>query len=172
MIDSLFDRLRVSAASARSTVLLAVGSVVLALVLCSPHDARAQRAPGEVGIGGQVGNPSGLSLKIYQRGFPSYDILAAWDLDNFFFLNAHMLQERHLGNNERVHFFFGPGAFLGIDDRPADEDDDVVVGISGQFGLSVIVERFEIYARVTPRLSLVPGTDGDVGGGLGLRYYF
>ena len=172
MINPLLDRSRAPSAPALSTMLVVVGSMVLTLALFSPQDAHAQRAPGDVGIGGQVGNPSGLSLKIYQSGFPSYDFLAAWDLDNFFFLNAHMLQEQHLGNSENVHFFYGPGAFLGLDDRPDDESDDTVVGISAQFGINVIVDRFEIYARVTPRLSLAPNTDGDVGGGLGLRYYF
>jgi hypothetical protein len=38
--------------------------------------------------------------------------------------------------------------------------------------LNVIIERFEIYAQITPRISVVPDTEGDVGGGVGLRYYF
>jgi hypothetical protein len=47
-----------------------------------------------------------------------------------------------------------------------------VVGISGTIGISIMVEQFQIFASVTPRLSLIPGTDGDVGAGVGVRYYF
>lgn len=134
--------------------------------------AQAQRAPGDVGIGGQIGNPSGVTLKVYRERFPSYDFLAAWDLDDFFFLNAHLLYEEHLGNSQNVHFFFGPGGFLGVNDRPADREDDAVIGLSGRVGLNVIVERFEIYGQVTPRISVVPDTEGNVGGGVGIRFYF
>lgn len=151
---------------------LLAASIALVLVsgLGSAESAYAQRAPGDVGIGGQIGNPSGVTLKVYRPNFPSYDILAAWDLDDFFFVNVHGLYERHLGNTERVHFFFGPGGFLGVDERPG--DDEVIAGLSGRVGLNVIIERFEIYGQVTPRISVVPDTEGDIGGGLGIRYYF
>lgn len=132
--------------------------------------AHAQRAPGDVGIGGQIGNPSGLSLKVYRPGFPSYDILAAWDLDRFYFINVHGLYEHHVGNSERVHVFFGPGGFVGVDDRVG--DDEVDVGLSGRLGLNVLAGPFEIYVQATPRLEVVPDTEGDIGGGIGLRYYF
>jgi hypothetical protein len=47
-----------------------------------------------------------------------------------------------------------------------------VIGISGQFGLNFFVEQFEVFLQLTPRLHVLPATDGDVGGGVGLRYYF
>ncbi len=149
----------------RSTAL-----VLLAAFMCVTESATAQRSPGNVGIGLQVGDPSGVTLQFYDPGM-SWDFLAAWDVDDFFFLNVHGLFARHLGQRQNLHFFYGPGGFVGFRDRPGD-DDDVVVGISGTFGLGVLIERFEIYARVTPRLSVIPGTDGDVGAGLGVRYFF
>ena len=149
------------------------GAPVLALLLAlSCSSALAQRAPGSIGLGGQVGEPSGITLKFYNPRGLSYDFLAAWDLDDFFFLNVHGLYERHLNTTQDVHFFFGPGGFIGIQDRPRDEDDEVIAGISGTFGLGFLIEQFEIYGQLTPRLAVVPETEGDIGGGLGVRFYF
>ena len=134
-------------------------------------DAQAQRQPGAIGIGGQIGQPSGITLMVYNPSAMSYDFLAAWDTDDFFFLNAHGLFERHLGNRGQLHFFYGPGAFIGFRDRD-EGDDDTVAGLSGRVGLGLLIDRFEIYGQVTPRLALTPGTEGDVGGGLGFRFYF
>lgn len=146
---------------------------VVALFLTA-GPAHAQRVPGAAGLGGQVGDPSGVSLKIYNPNALSYDFLAAWDLNDFFFMNVHGLYERplELENTSGLEYFFGPGAFVGIQERPAGED-DVVFGISGRIGVNIPLEdRFEFYVQFTPRINLVPDTDGDLGGGLGVRYYF
>jgi hypothetical protein len=133
----------------------------------------AQRVAGDVGIGFQAGQPTGLSIKIYNPGSLSPEILAAWDLDDFFFLNLTGHLEHHLNNAQTVHFFYGPGAFIGIRDRNNEfGDDDVVVGISGSAGFNVVINKLEIFIQGTPRLSLIERTEFDMGGGLGMRYYF
>jgi hypothetical protein len=158
--------------TSRLLSLLVLGLVLSAAV--SP--AQAQRTSGAVGLGGQVGEPSGLSLKFYNEAAPSYDFLAAWSLvDDNFFLNAHALWNYDVqaeNVNEDLEWFVGPGGFLSIvDDRPG--DDEVEIGISGTVGLNFVVDRrFEFFAQVTPRIAVVPETEGDVGGGLGFRYYF
>lgn len=151
--------------------------LVLGLVLSATlSPVQAQRTSGSVGLGGQVGEPSGLSLKFYNEAAPSYDFLAAWSLvDDNFFLNAHALWNYDVqaeNVNEDLEWFVGPGGFLSIvDDRPG--DDEVEIGISGTVGLNFVVDRrFEFFAQVTPRIAVVPETEGDVGGGLGFRYYF
>ena len=142
--------------------------ILLALIL-SMGEAAAQRVPGNVGIGFQIGDPSGVSLQIY-RPEPSWDFLAAWDFDDYFLLSVHALYERPLGDGREFFLFYGPGGFIAFRDRP--RDDDVVLGISGTIGIGYLIEEFEIFGRITPRLSLVPGTDGEVGGGIGARFYF
>lgn len=135
--------------------------------------AGTARAQGSIGLGGQLGDPSGLTLKLYNPGRVSYDFLVAWDLDDFLFLNVHGLYERRIDTTEGdFRFFYGPGGFIGFLDRPAGQDDDVVLGISGTFGLGFYIEQFEIFGQLTPRLALIPDTDGDLGGGLGVRFYF
>ena len=157
-----------SARAGRRTLTAALLIISAFLLLDQP--ASAQRAPGDIGLGLEIGEPSGITLFVYSPPGPSWDFLAAWDIDDFFFLNLHAVFERHLGARNDLHFFFGPGGFIGVRDRG--DDDDVVIGISGTFGLGFLIERFEIYGRVTPRLSVVPDTDGDVGAGVGFRYFF
>lgn len=134
---------------------------------CTAH---AQNPAGSLGIGGQLGEPSGLTVKLYQESGLAYEILAAWDLDDFFFMNGHALYERPLADTP-LRYYLGPGVLLGIRERD-DEESDFVIGISGEFGLNFFVERYEVFLHLTPRLGIIPDTDGDVGGGIGLRYYF
>lgn len=129
-----------------------------------------QRGAGDVGIGVHVGQPTGLSLKVYNPG-TSVDFLAAWDLDDFFFLNIHAIYDTPLNDAHTVHFYYGPGGYIGIHDRSGDAEDDVELGVSGNFGLDFMLDRFEIFVQATPRLSLVKTTEFDIGGGVGFRVY-
>lgn len=151
----------------RAGGILSVLLVTLAVAL--PDEADAQYRRGNVGLGGQIGEPSGLTLKVYQRPGFAYDFLAAWDLEDFFFLNVHGLYERPLQDSP-LRYYFGPGVLLGIQDR--EDDDEVTAGISFALGLNFFIEQFEVYLQVTPRLEVIPETKGDFGGGVGLRFYF
>lgn len=162
-------------ASLRSTRSLLV--LALALGIGLVPTAQAQRTSGAAGLGGQVGDPSGVSLKFYNAGAPSYDFLAAWSsINDFFFLNAHAVFEEPIDAenvDQPLEWFIGPGAFLGTFENNGPFSGDVVVGISGTVGLQVVLaEHFELYLQATPRFALVPETEGELGGGLGLRYYF
>lgn len=147
---------------------------VLVLLLGSLSLLSAQRSAGAVGVGAQFGQPTGLSLKVYNPTGMSTDILAAWDLDDFFFLNVHGLIERRLGSSRTVHYFVGPGVFAGIRNTGTDRisNNNFAAGISGNIGLNVIVGSMEIFGQITPRLELIDETSGSVGGGLGIRFYF
>jgi len=147
-------------------------TLVAAFTLWHAPAATAQSTPGSLGIGGQIGSPSGVTLKIDNPGSLSYDFLAAWDLGDFFFLNAHGLSEERLRvENQRMGLFYGPGGYIGF--RESDgRDDDVVLGISVTAGLNIFAGQFEFYAQLTPRLDVIPSTSGRFGGGVGVRYYF
>lgn len=142
-----------------------------------PATVRAQVGAGSWGIGAHFGEPTGLTLKTYtgsptQFGgsFNAYEMLFGWDFDDYLFVNVHAIREGRLGTSP-LNYYLGPGLFLGFQDRGRN-DDRVEFGISGQFGINYFVEQFEIFAQLTPRLRLVESTDGDMGGGIGIRYYF
>lgn len=135
--------------------------------------AYGQRTSGAVGLGGQIGEPTGVTLKFFNEDSPSYDFLAAWDLEEFFFLNAHALFENDIETenlDQDLEWFVGPGGFIGFFDRPGSE---AGVGISGTIGMNLVFDRrVELYGQLTPRLGLIPDTDGTFGGGAGVRFYF
>lgn len=143
--------------------------------------AQAQRTPGALGFGAQAGTPTGVTLKFYNGGAPSYDFLGAWDLRGSFFLfNAHAQLNSPINAENiekgKLEWFIGPGVFIGVFGDEPDDDDfgqgEAAFGPSGRVGLSyAFAKYFEVFAQVTPRVSLVPATDVDVGGGIGLRIY-
>lgn len=132
----------------------------------------------KVGVGFQVGDPTGLNLHFRNTKPMRLDILFAWDFSdddrNFFFVNVHGLWFKRIGGSEPFNFFYGPGAFIGVRDRnrKGNGDNDTVLGASGNFGINYEFTRVDIFLQLTPRLSLVPGTDLDMGGGLGVRFFF
>lgn len=156
--------------------LLAVLVIALAVGIAAPS-AHAQRTSGAAGLGGQVGDPSGLTLKVYNANSASYEVLAAWSsINDFFFLNGHALFETPISaeNVEQpLDWFIGPGAFIGTFESGGPFAGEVALGISGTVGIEmVLADHFELYIRATPRFAFAPETRGDLGGGLGLRYYF
>ncbi len=147
--------------------------LVLALFFSTIGNQYAQRPSPSVGIGFQAGNPTGLSLQFYKAHGITTDILFAYHFDNFFFLNVHGLWNTHLDSGEHFHLYYGPGAFVGIRTyKPEAIHDDVAAGLSANFGLNLVVSRVEFFGQVTPRLEVTPATDLDIGGGVGLRFFF
>lgn len=151
--------------------LLAALALSIGLLGGMAEHACAQPTPGiRLGLGGQLGEPSGLSLKFYQQPGLAWDFLLAFDLnDDFVFLNVHRVWERPIQTTP-LRYYYGFGGFIGLREHP--DDEEAVFGVSFTIGLNYFIERFEIFANLTPRLAIVPGTDGELGGGLGLRYYF
>ena len=143
--------------------------IIFVLSLFAAAPALSQDTGGDVAVGAQLGTPSGVTLK-FQNPDLSYEFLAAWDTGDFFFVNLHGLLQRPLDTEVPLYLFYGPGAYIGLQDQAGESD--FVVGISGTVGLSYYFEQFEVYLRLTPRLDLLPDTGGDIGGGLGGRYYF
>jgi hypothetical protein len=136
--------------------------------LVLPPQAQAQPNSGSVGIGLQLGQPSGLSLGVYKPSGMALDVLAAWNLNDFLYLNAHGLFST--GDASPFRLFYGPGVYVGLYER-GNAEDQIAAGLSATGGVSIFIGSFEIYGRVTPRLLLISQTDVAIGGGLGLRLY-
>ncbi|MBO6574493.1 MAG: hypothetical protein JJ896_03680 [Rhodothermales bacterium] len=142
-------------------------SFALGLIFLLSVGSTEVKAQSTTWIGGELGDPSGLVLRPDYDGRGSLEFLAAWDLDEFFFLNVHRMIETPIEPNRPLYFMFGPGAFVGFEDNG---DDEAILGISGRFGVGYGGRDYRIYLSVTPRLSLTPDTDGQVGGGLGVLF--
>ena len=143
--------------------------LLLALGLAAPN-AHAQR--GTFGIGGQLGDPTGLALK-FKSGARAFDLAAGWDLDNYLFVQGHLLlrEARLQGSASDFNYFYGPGLFLGVRDGNNNRDSNTAFGVSFNVGLAYYTGQIEIFGQLTPRLRLIDNTDFDFGGGLGIRFY-
>lgn len=139
--------------------------VVCILLTVLHHTAQAQERRGNVGLGVQFGDPSGLSLRLYQNTDWAYDLLAAWDFNRFFFFSVHGVYERPLEDSP-LHYYVGPGVVIRSDQG------DAVLGLSVTLGTNFFIEPFEVFLQVAPRMDLFPRTNVGLGAGLGLRYYF
>ncbi len=152
-----------------STSKLAYGLLLMGCLFITPQVIWAQGKPGQFAIGLQVGEPSGLSIASQRSQKLTLDFLAAWDLDQFFYLNVHGLYRESLANDPKVDLFFGPGGFVGFFED--NSEFDLRIGISGTVGVSFLFDPIELYLRVTPRLQVIDETDADIGGGLGVRWW-
>lgn len=131
-------------------------------------------AVAQTGIGGQIGDPTGITLK-FGVGYGAIDLAAGWDLGDHFSAQGHyLLGENRLPTPEAdLRFFYGPGAYLKVRNNDGNDDGDADAGFSFNVGLGLYPTReIEIFGQITPRLQLIDETDFDFGGAIGLRYYF
>lgn len=148
--------------------------VLILAVFAGTTQPAAAQGGSLVGLGGQIGTPAGITLKLRNPTAISVDFMAAWDSEDFFFLNVHGLFEKHVGEHQNVHVFYGPGAYVGSRDigPRRNPEHETVVGMSATVGLGYLLEQFELFGQVTPRFDLTPATDSELGIGAGVRYYF
>ena len=142
---------------------LALAALLLALGPLAP-EARAQ-----FGIGGQIGDPTGVSLA-FGSGSGAVLLAAGWDLgdDSELSLEGHyVLRAQRIQGEADLALFYGPGVFI-----RTREDRDPAAGVSFGLGLSLAATRdVEIYGLISPRLQLIDETDFELGGGVGVRLY-
>jgi len=146
--------------------MLALGIVEL---LAGVGTAGAQRTRGTFTIGPQVGQPAGLTGKLYRSSRTAYAGLLTTDGDDFARLSLHRLRERPLPDS-LLHLYLGPGLLVGgrqLDDAPV-----LQVGASVQVGLNFYAERFEVFVLTTPTVRFLPDVTPTLGGSVGLRYTF
>lgn len=123
----------------------------------------------QVGFGGLVGDPTGLTVKFgVGRGAIAVDL----DLTNTVYGQLHYLlrEQRVSGSSADVRFMVGPGIRIGEPEEG--RSDEVPIALSALLGLNWYADRqFEIFGQLTPRLFVTPDVEGGVGAAFGLRFY-
>lgn len=126
------------------------------------------------GLGVSIGEPTGVSLKIWTKTTTAIQGGLAWSLsgDNDLHLQGDFVRH-HFGlikvSKGRLPLYYGLGARLRSREN---RDDDV--GIRVPVGLVYLFAdvSFDIFVEVVPILDLVPDTDFDLNAALGARYFF
>ncbi len=126
----------------------------------------------EFGLGIILGEPTGISGKLWTSATTAVDGAIAWSFGNqdALHLHADYLMHRfdliHVDQG-RMAVHFGLGARLKF-------DDDDSFGIRFPIGLTYLVANspLDIFLEVVPLLDIVPDTDFNPNAAIGVRYFF
>lgn len=122
------------------------------------------------GIGVILGEPTGLSAKLYTGSSNAFDFAAAWSFKG----NGHLLlQADYVWHSSLTRASSGElMLYYGIGGRVIFQDDPrfgarIPVGLDYQFTSAPI----DIFLELVPILDLAPSTNFNLGGGIGVRFW-
>ncbi len=128
---------------------------------------------GDIGLGIILGEPTGLSAKMWTGKTTAFDAGAAWSFvssgtffqihGDFLFHNFDLFKVE----TGKMALYYGFGGRVKFADLTI-VSVRVPIGISYQFEKTAI----ELFLEVVPMLDLVPATEVGISGGAGFRYYF
>lgn len=177
--------------------LLCVTSIFMVFALLSSSAAQASRhsraAPypdstGQVGLGVMLGDPTGLSGKVWISRSSAIDFGLAYSFSNFMEVLGDYLYHFHGAFGSSSRFLTELTPYLGLGgtffvDTSANRTDtkfftnsgnSAGLGIRIPFGLEWRSVRppIGVFAELVPGIAIIPGTFGFLEGGVGVRYYF
>jgi len=148
--------------------------ILLAAVAGAAH-AQTGRSGGDVGLGLIFGEPTGVSFKYWTGRTVAIDAAAAWSFINGGSFQVHGDLLFHSFDIFRVekgrmalYYGFGGRFKTKTDTEGARLSFRVPLGISYEFERAPV----ELFVEVAPMLDVTPKTEGNIGGGIGFRYYF
>lgn len=125
------------------------------------------------GLGIVLGQPTGLSGRIDTHSTTAWDAAMAWNLgkSSYLLVQADRLWVRPKAfklDTTALDFYYGVGAIVSI------PHSDLALAFRIPAGLSYRFRdpSLEIFGELAIAFTLVPSTDFDVLGGVGLRYWF
>ena len=126
------------------------------------------------GMGIMLGEPSGLSGKLWSGGNNAFDFGLAWSTSKNSGVAFHADYVWHKMDMITVDkgalpFYYG----IGVRYRNRDNSDDNI-GVRVPFGLDYLFAQsaFDVFFEVVPILDLAPDTDFDINVAIGGRYFF
>jgi len=143
--------------------------LILVLVVAAVGVASADNGP--LGVGVFLGEPTGLSAKLWAGDVSAFDAAVAWSFtEGTFYLHAdYLIHFRTIIEPDvgELPFYFGVGGKINLHQEPQ-------LGVRVPVGVSYIFESapVDVFLELAPGIGLYPSTSFDFGGGIGLRYYF
>ena len=149
-------------------------SVVLAAVfilLCTiTFTASAQ--DGKFGIGVLLGEPTGISAKLWLGQTSAVDGVVAWSFTNNTSVTIHADYLFHFFDvltieQGSIPLYVGVGGTVSIAQEPD-------IGVRIPFGATYLFDTapLDVFLEVAPVFLLFPATTFDFSGGIGIRFYF
>jgi hypothetical protein len=169
----------------RATMMFAL-AFFLFLSLLFSGVAQAQDSYKKFGLGIVLGEPSGLSTKVFLSRASALDFDVAYSVfaENFMFTGDYLyhFDDALEGQNSTVTIrpYIGGGGVLWLGDRDvfvgknAQNNSDRALGVRFTGGFSFFFPKVsvEAFADLSPGVGLFPETGFIVGGVIGVRYFF
>ncbi len=148
-------------------------AIILLIIVMFSSTAFAER--GRFGLGVMIGEPTGISGKLWLSRTMAFDGGAAWSFGKHDRLHLHGDYLFHTFSLTPVEIgelpiYYGIGGRIQF--REYDLDDRV--GVRFPFGIEYIFEDapFDIFFEIVPILDIAPETEIDFNAAIGFRYFF
>ena len=137
--------------------------------------AAAANAQSKFGLGIIIGEPTGISGKLFLSNNSAVDGAVAWSFGPYSAMHIHddYLHHMDLFNSDIVPFYVGIGGRIKFKNSD-DKNSDSRIGVRIPVGIAIQPRNapIDIFIEIAPILDLTPDTDFTLNGALGLRYYF
>lgn len=124
------------------------------------------------GLGVILGEPTGISGKLWMEKRKAIDGAVAWSFDKESALHLHADLLFHGRNIVKVEmskllFYYGIGGRIKFEDKSK-------VGVRVPLGLNYIPSEvpLDVFLEIVPLLDLAPSTDFSLNAAIGVRYFF
>jgi len=149
-------------------ILSALFLLSILIITVPPANAQEQFSDMEAGL--MIGEPTGLSFKMWRNNQTAFDAGLAWSFSDDGSLHIHgdyLLHEWLEVEEGSLAFYYGIGARIRVTSNSK-------FGARIPAGLQYLMEgsRIGFFFEIAPILNLLPDTDLDVNGGIGARYFF
>ncbi|MBA3051979.1 hypothetical protein KJ959_00545 [bacterium] len=148
-----------------------------AVLLCG--NASAQTGDYELGV--ILGEPTGLSAKLWTGDTTAIDGALAWSTgrdnnDNLYFHADYLIHNFNLIKVEegKLPLYYGVGGKFRLRHDTSAASDDFRTGVRIPVGLDYIFKggKVDIFFEIVPVFIIAPDSDFDINSGLGIRYHF
>ena len=149
------------------------GKYLAVLLVAAACAAALPSSSHGFGIGVIAGEPTGVSLKQWMTGGNALDCALAWSFEEKEAFQIHVDYLYHMvsAGDLRIpgwKFYLGAGGRLKL------EEGDSRLGMRVPLGVTYLFKSspFDFFLEIAPVLDVVPGTEFQMNGGFGIRYYF
>ena len=160
--------------------------LAISLLLASAAPAAAgPTTGGDIGVGIALGDPTGLSAKVWLDRTHALDFAASWSFEDdrldlygdylFHFWGALGPGAKHRAFNLPLYAGIGTKLSVGGGGKGHFTDDDSAgLGLRVPFGVTMVFTEapFDIFLEIAPGILLMPKSAFDLDAALGTRFYF
>lgn len=154
------------------TLLFTIAFAFISTAFFTNAQAQTKAEKGQSALGIMIGDPTGVSFKHWTSTKTAFDAGAAWSLENNDAISLHgdYLWHSYFDVDEgNFAFYYGIGAralFI--------ENADSRIGARVPLGFNYLFEDapLDLFVEIAPIVDLVPDTDLNGDGAIGLRFYF